>query len=234
MKVTLTNYTQNPMAAMEEAACNCYDSEPAGGRIVNSCYDSGHHSVLEFADFTFHIEGVSRALLAQITRHRHASFAVRSQRYCNEDGFGYVTPPAIKANESTRIKYESAMSYLQEVYQSLQEQGIANEDARFVLPNACETTFEMKMNGRELIHFMNERSCTCAQWEIRQLAYAIRQTIINTGDEECIKYAAYLRPKCESGRVWYCPESKKRTCGRQPLWKDIIAAYEQKVLTEKL
>ena len=112
--------------------------------------------------------------------------------------------------------------------------GIEPEDARFVLPNACTTVLEVKMNGRALIHFMNERLCTCAQWEIRQLANMMRQAIINTGDEECIKYASYLRPKCESGRVWYCPESKKRTCGRQPLWKDVISAYEQKVLNDKL
>ena len=90
MKVTLTRVTTDPVDAIEEAACNCYDSKPTGGKIMKSCYRSGHHSVLEFANFTFHIEGVSRALLAQLTRHRHAGFAVRSQRYCNEDGFEYA------------------------------------------------------------------------------------------------------------------------------------------------
>ena len=78
MKVTLTRVTEKPVDAVEEAASNCYDSEPAGGKIMKACYKSGHRSVLEFAQFTFHIEGVSRALLAQITRHRIAGFAVRS------------------------------------------------------------------------------------------------------------------------------------------------------------
>ena len=75
MKVTLTRLIENPVDAIEEAASNCYDSIPTGGKIMNHCYQSGHHSVLEFAHFTFHIEGVSRALSHQLVRHRMASYA---------------------------------------------------------------------------------------------------------------------------------------------------------------
>ena len=78
MKVTLTRVTENPIGAIEEAACNCYTSEPTGGKIMKACYNSGHHSVLEFCDFTFHIEGVSRALTHQLVRHRLASFSQES------------------------------------------------------------------------------------------------------------------------------------------------------------
>mgnify|MGYP002657758354 FL=1 len=93
MKVELVRYTNEPILAMESAASNCYDSNPSStGKIVKQCYNSGHLSVMEFAQFHFHIEGVSRALLAQITRHRTGKFEVRSQRYCIEDGFKYVTP----------------------------------------------------------------------------------------------------------------------------------------------
>ena len=81
MKVTLTRVTENPIMAIEEAASNCYDSEPSpDGKIMKSCYKSGHHSVLEFADFTFHIEGISRACSHQLVRHRCASYAQSSQR----------------------------------------------------------------------------------------------------------------------------------------------------------
>ena len=80
MEVKLINYTTNPVAAIEEAATTCYDSQPTDGRIMRHCYKSGHHSVLEFADFTFRIKGVSRALTHQLVRHRMASFAQRSQR----------------------------------------------------------------------------------------------------------------------------------------------------------
>lgn len=233
MNIALTHYTPNPIAAMEEAACNCYDSKPAGGRIVNACYESGHHSVLEFADFTFHIEGVSRALLAQLTRHRIGiSFAVQSQRYCKLDEPTYVTPPSIERNEQAKELYTQFMQNTWGMYNKYLELGIPAEDARFLLPNACTTIVEVKMSGRAMIHFMNERLCSRAQWEIRRLAFAMRQAIINTGDEECIKFATYLCPKCEAGRIWYCPESPKTTCGRQPLWKYVNTALNEKIINE--
>ena len=96
IEVELISYTQNPVNVIESAASTCYDSTPTDGRIMNHCYKSGHHSVLEFAEFAFKIKGVSRALTHQLVRHRLASFAQRSQRYCSEDGFQYVIPPKIK------------------------------------------------------------------------------------------------------------------------------------------
>lgn len=213
MKVALTRFTQNPIAAIEEAASNCYSSNPTtGGKIMDACYKSGHHSVLEFVDFTFHIEGVSRALLAQITRHRVASFAVRSQRYVSEDNFKYVTPKDIFNNPEAADIYDKTMKCINTSYLKLQELGIKNEDARMVLPNSCETVLEVKMNGRELIHFMNERLCNRAQWEIRELANKMKQCIVQ--NKECTQFAKYLVPKCCSGRLHYCPEQK--SCGRCP------------------
>ena len=92
MKVELIRITENPVEAIESAASNCYDSIPTGGKIMEHCYKSGHMSVMEFADFHFHIEGVSRVLSHQLVRSRLASFAQRSQRYCSEDGYKYITP----------------------------------------------------------------------------------------------------------------------------------------------
>ena len=113
MKVTLTRVTQNPVLAIEEAASNCYDSQPsADGKIMNACYKSGHHSVLEFADFTFHIEFISRACSHQVVRHRTASYAQRSQRYVEEDKFAYVTPPTIQVNKDALILYMEHISYI--------------------------------------------------------------------------------------------------------------------------
>lgn len=218
LKVILTRYTQNPSLAIEEAAANCYNSKPTkDGRIMESCYKSGHQSVLEFADFTFHIEGVSRALLAQITRHRLVSFAVRSQRYVSETNFKYVIPATISKNSQAKNIYDKIMLAISDAYEDLQGLGIPNEDARMILPNACETTLEVKMNGRELIHFMNERLCNRAQWEIRQLAQKMKQCILENDD--CKMFARFLVPKCESGQIYYCPEQKG--CGRNPLAKNI-------------
>lgn len=219
MEVKLTRVTYNPIDAVEEAACNCYDSKPTGGKIMKSCYKSGHHAVLEFADFTFHISGVSRALTHQLVRHRLASYAQRSQRYCSEDNFDYVVPNSIKSNKGAFEEYTELMDTITDVYRLLQEMGIPNEDARYVLPNACETTIEVKMNGRALIHFFNERLCTRAQWEIRQMAILMKKCV-EEHDEQCAEFAKLFVPKCEAHLgTPFCTEHS--TCGRHPLLKDI-------------
>lgn len=223
MKVTLTRVTENPIGAIEEAACNCYNSEPTGGKIMKSCYKSGHHSVLEFCDFTFHIEGVSRALSHQLVRHRLASYAQRSQRYCVEDDFGYVLPHSIKNSPDALKMYENIMESLAEGYHALNSNlGIPAEDARMILPNACETQIEVKMNFRALIHFMNERLCTRAQWEIRQMALLMKKAI----EEQYPELAKYLVPKCEVHEdMPFCTEHS--TCGRHPRLKNIYDDYTE-------
>lgn len=226
MKVSLTRVTENPILAIEEAASNCYDSEPTGdGKIMKHCIKSGHTSVTEFCDFTFHIEGISRALSHQLVRHRMASYAQRSQRYCNENGFAYVIPPSIKNNSNPEAigDYIYFMSQCQSVYKKLQELGVSNEDARMVLPNACETVIEVKMNLRALMNFMNERLCTCAQWEIRELAREMKKVIV----EKYPELEPYLVPKCEKyGKEYgFCNEPQKRSCGRHPLIKDVFYHY---------
>lgn len=101
MTVDLIAYTQrvvptsdkNPLDIVEEAASICYDSSMTDDyKIAKGCKASGHYSVLEHINFTFYVKDVSRALLAQISRHRHISMSCRSQRYCSEDGFKYVNP----------------------------------------------------------------------------------------------------------------------------------------------
>lgn len=220
IEVKLTRVTQNPVDAIEEAACNCYDSQPTGGKIMKACYNSGHQSVLEFANFTFHITGVSRALLAQLTRHRHCGFAVRSQRYCAEDGFKFVVPPSIKNDLERTQAFNRAMLYAKKAYRELQKLGVPNEDARYVLPNACETILEFTCNGRELIHICNERLCTRAQWEIRKLVHKMYKAV-EAYDEQCAEFAKFLQPKCVA--LGYCPEHS--SCGMLPKKKDVLKKY---------
>lgn len=224
MKVTLTRITNDPILAIEEAASNCYNSIPDGsGKIMKHCIKSGHQSVTEFCDFTFHIEGVSRALTHQLVRHRIASYAQRSQRYCSESGFNYVVPKSIANNDNASVAYDKIMHKIAIAYSALQELGIPNEDARMVLPNACETQIEVKMNLRALMNFMNERLCSCAQWEIRAMAAAMKKAVVDQVPE----LEEYLVPKCEKmGRDFAgCNESKQRTCGRHPRWEDIFEDY---------
>lgn len=224
ISVKLTRITGDPILAIEEAASNCYNSTPTSdGKIMKHCIKSGHTSVTEFCDFTFHIEGVSRALSHQLVRHRIASYAQRSQRYCGEDGFNYVIPLTIKNKACALTEYNKLMEQINEVYKYLQGIGVPNEDARMVLPNACETQLEVKMNLRTLMNFMNERLCSCAQWEIRLLAQMMRSLVIN----EVPELESYLVPKCEKNGIEFgaCNESKSRSCGKHPRLEEIFEDY---------
>ena len=174
----------------------------------------GHLSISEHASFTFAVEGVSRSLLAQLTRHRIASFSVQSQRYVSmADGFDYVIPPSIAAlGEEEEQEYIREMETLHAWYCRWQEKlggpgEAANQDARFVLPNAAATRLVMTMNARELRHFFALRCCGRAQWEIREMAWQML--------EECRRAAPALfedaGPACLGGP---CPEGKN-SCGKQ-------------------
>lgn len=224
MKVELISWTKDPIETVAKAASVCYNSEP-NEKIVKQCLASGHHSVVEHMSFTFKIEGISRALSHQLVRHRIASYSQRSQRYCNEDGVEVVTPPSIEGNESALNAYREAMERISEAYHELQLLGIPNEDARFILPNACGTIIYVTMNLRTLAHFMNERLCTRAQWEIRKMASRMKQAIANSqekmelSDSEMDLILSVLVPKCEAGKIKFCPEHK--SCGRHDTAKKI-------------
>ena len=220
VNVQLISYTPNPVDVIEEAASTCYDSSPTGGRIMNHCYKSGHHSVLEFADFTFKISGVSRALTHQLVRHRLASYAQRSQRYCKETGFEFVVPPSIAKNPEASGIYQKTMDNITEAYAKLLELQIPGEDARMVLPNACCSEICVKMNLRTLINFCNERLCTCAQWEIRNMAKQMVTEVLKVAPD----LKTFLVPKCEKHPdYFFCTETKKRSCGKHPVISEVFS-----------
>ena len=184
--------------------------------FIDRLTQMGHLSPIEHASFSFGVEGVSRALLAQITRHRLASFSVQSQRYVNQSAkkgeFSYIIPPSIEALGSEAVeKYEHQMQTMQEWYDewvtALGGNGEkSNEDARFVLPNACETKMIITMNARELLHFFSLRCCNRAQWEIRELAWQMLALVMEAAPG-LFKNAG---PSCVGGA---CQEGRM-TCGR--------------------
>ena len=194
MKASVFYSTPSPIETISEIASICYDSDPKDPlKLVTQLYKCGHLSVFEHIYFTFKIEGISRACSHQLVRHRHCSFTQRSQRYCSEDGFGFVVPPTI-AEKNDCGDYEQFMETVADTYTYAQEAGIPNEDARYILPNACETELYLSCNLRELIHMANERLCMRAQWEIRELV----KLMVAAVDPEL---QFMLVPKCESGRI---------------------------------
>lgn len=191
MRVTLIQSTPNPIEMISTIASICYDSNPDDPmKLVKHLYRNGHHSVFEHIYFTFKIESISRACSHQLVRHRHCSFTQRSQRYCSEGKFDFVTPPTVDYgllwNEMDEIK--DWYRYHQEQY------GVPNEDARYILPNACCTDLYLSCNLRELIHICNERLCSRAQWEIRDVVKEMVELV-----DPDLKFM--LVPKCKSGRI---------------------------------
>ena len=223
MKVALVRHTLSPEETIALGARLCYSRATVDTLLerverqdqedfVRRLMDMGHESVFEHASFTFAVEGVSRVLLAQITRHRLASFSVQSQRYVSyEKGFGYIVPPKIEAlGEDAVAEYEAQMQQMHEWYVAWQEklghgEG-GNEDARFVRPGACETRLLMTMNARELRHFFSLRMCSRAQWEIRELAMRMHRLVMDVAPV----LFADAGPGCLRGQ---CPEGEK-SCGK--------------------
>lgn len=201
MNVTLIQATPNAIETIAQIASICYDSDPKNPMgLVKHLYRNGHHSVFEHIYFTFKVEGISRACSHQLVRHRHCSFTQRSQRYCSEDGFGFVTPLSIEERDEYG-DYNSFMEKVAENYCDMQEVGVPNEDARYILPNACETSLYISCDLRELIHMANERKCFRAQWEIRELVTKMCDLVDS-------RLHFMLVPKCQSGRI-ICPSPCK-------------------------
>lgn len=179
MNVTLIQQTPNPIEMIAQTASICYDSNPKNPEaLVKRLYENGHHSPFEHVFFTWKVEGISRACSHQLVRHRLASFTQRSQRYCSEDGFKQVIPASVWENPDAVTKYLETITSIKESYKYLAEDcDIPNEDARYLLPNACHTTLYISCNLRELIHMCNERLCSHAQWEIRQLVHEMALSV---------------------------------------------------------
>jgi thymidylate synthase (FAD) len=165
-------------------------------RLFRMIVRSGHTSTLEHLSFTFAIEDVSRALLAQLTRHRVGfSYSVQSQRYVKfgsndrSGGFDVVMPESVSSRtepisgghvEGAVGIFEDAMAYAQHSYDKLREAGVPAEDARAVLPQASACNLVMTANLRAILEFYSKRQPgKGAQKEVSELAVALKDAVIN-------------------------------------------------------
>lgn len=140
-------------------------------------FDPPHDSIIEHIKFTWDITGISRACSHQLVRHRIASFSQQSQRYVSESSFDYVIPPSISADKNALNAYHKAMACIRSVYQEMRGLKIPRQDARFVLPNACRTSMIVTLNARSLRNFLKLRLDKNAQWEIRDLAWSMYESL---------------------------------------------------------
>lgn len=219
--------TPNPMRIIEQAASVCYDSKPDfwDFKIAHNCAKTGHLSVYEHIYFTFHIEGISRACLAQLTRHRHFSFSVRSQRYCNESRSEPVFPASTDEDQDGIIA--DAYDYAWDAYDRLIENGVAKEDARMVLPNGASTELYISANARALIEASHLRLCSRAQQEIRNMFDLMKKEIATVAPD----IANMMVPQCEiNPQYQFCTEAK--SCGKHPRLQDVLATATLKQIEE--
>lgn len=205
MDVNVIGKTNFPEIICGLAAATCTRSGDFIGAL-HGALKSGHESVIEHASVTFKIEGVSRVLLAQLTRHRLASFSVESQRYVKGSGMDVIVPPSIAFNPKLAEEFKIMAHAANSFYEGCLERGVDPEDARYGLLMGGTTTVCMTMNFRELKHFLELRCCNRAQWEIRELADRIR--------DKCQEIAPEIFKNsgcaCMQGKP--CPEGKK-SCG---------------------
>ncbi|MBR2521882.1 MAG: FAD-dependent thymidylate synthase [Coriobacteriales bacterium] len=217
MNVTLLYHTENPERAVATAARICYASVGAEElmetmsdeqvrSVLSTIMRSGHYSTLEHASYTFAVDGVSRALTHQLVRHRLASFNQQSQRYVRfDEAPNVILPDSIGADPELKQIFDNAIDSAYKAYAALCKAGVPAEDARYLLPNACESKIVITMNIRELLHFFEVRCCRRAQWEIRELANRKLELARETAPYIFLDAGA----PCRRGT---CPEGKM-SCG---------------------
>lgn len=192
------------------AAAMCYNARDID-KARDSAMQSGHESIAEHANFTFQIEGVSRVLLAQLTRHRLASYSVISQRYCRIYDADIITPETIKRKKwhdnYKRIAMRCVQLYQLMIDDDDEGEPVPPEDARYILPQGITCKLMMTMNVRNLRHFFSLRCCNRAQWEIRALA----DEMLRLCKEAAPALFADAGCACMAGKP--CPEGK-RSCGK--------------------
>ena len=195
---------------VEFAGRACYQSfgkpNPKTARnedyITRTLHGQKHWSIAEHASATFYLTGVSRALLAEITRHRHLSFSVLSQRFVSEEDANIVIPPAVRsakeineayydeelgggvigATENLKVMADLAIATYAGLVEELQEaEGLprkqAREAARAVLPNMVETRIVVTGNLRAWHEVIARRTAPDADAEFQEVAGLIRQEL---------------------------------------------------------
>lgn len=248
VKVTFLTMTENATALIYAAYRMCYKAGFVGDdwdtfingdrdaqiKFIQTMLDTPHESPLEHVSMSFAIAGVDRSLTHQLVRHRIASYSHQSQRYVSAKDFDYIMPPKIAAIPEAKVLFENHMEQCALAYAALQDMLIqhghektANEDARFVLPNACETKIVVTMNIRSLYHFFGLRCCQRAQWAIRKMAFMM----LSHCKERLPALFQHAGAYCDIHG--YCPELPKYTCGRVPTKEYLLetaAAYEDLTL----
>lgn len=192
MIVELLHYT--PLAVADIAICKCYDNEPHSdsekvkARINRVANVSKHASTIEHLTYSFDIDGISRACLIELSRHRLASYTIKSSRYTlqelkKEEPFNIVRIDNdwVRASKYIVLTGDEdvdnmSILALENVRRMIQE-GKPNDIAKYCMPECFKTSLVMTINARSLQNFLELRSSKHALWEIQLLAKAMYEAI---------------------------------------------------------
>lgn len=179
-------------------------SHEAGLAIMKALVDMGHTSLLECADFGFIFGSTSRVFLAQITRHRHASYTSGSQQYQDHNNFPFIVPDSIANNDLASEEYYEIMDLINKSYIKLKDM-VGKDDARYVLPGAAANHLYAKFNLREIVCvIMPQRLCRRNTPEPLHNVREMVQRIAGAGFEDCVHFggcACVTEGKCDQGRL---------------------------------
>lgn len=182
MEIKVIDGTVDPLWSIANAARMCTNTQGKNDaatreQFVRSRIRGGEENLLEHAYVQLDIRGISRACLQQLVRHRqHVVYSVESQRYVSQEGAQFIIPPEFKRLGFEKV-FEDTCRLCLSAYISLVNKGVKKEDARYLLPEATATNLVITYNFRGLRHLLRMRCDKKAQWEIRNLAYGIRQAV---------------------------------------------------------
>lgn len=221
VKVNLVQITQNPIEMIYRAYRICYSKVPFEEVKIPSTKDGAvdnqkmidfikplmaeqHTSPLEHVSCTFSIQGLSRAALAQITRHRTGKFNVQSQRYVDGSNFSFIMPNLDYVEDEDKKILAATMlmnSYEEskEMYQELVELGVKKEDARSVLPQSTTCNLVVTFDVNNFRNFLRQRMCKAAQQEIREVALEMNRLV-----KEYVPFVDYKVLLCQQGLCDRC------------------------------
>jgi len=179
--VTLLWITQGPEKQIEMAVRTCYKSEAkmtddSAGEFCRRMVKSGHHAMIEHAIASFRII-TDRGISHEIVRHRIASYAQESTRYCNykTSGCTFIEPSGL--TEAQRVVWRNSCEAAEQDYLKLLYLNASPQIARSVLPTCLKTEIIMTANFREWRHFIKLRSSTAAHPQIRPIANSIHEIL---------------------------------------------------------
>ncbi|WP_417136902.1 FAD-dependent thymidylate synthase [Ruminococcus bromii] len=217
-KITiLPETTIDPISLMGRRAGICWgaditDSEKNYKRGLD-CIKSNHGRVFEFVNIEAIIEGYSARVIREWYTHIGGSPTrlQSSTRYVNYDNFEYIVPKTIQTEEQ-KTWYNNAIDTISHALKNLEESGVKREDAAMLLPLGMTTTIVDKRNVRSVISMAEQRMCSRAYWEYRELFNEYIKQLKLYSEEWVTLIPMVMKPKCEI--LGYCPE--KFSCGRKP------------------